>query len=151
MSDRDNATGSKTDLPLAKVEPISNGGSASETAYLRRREKPAQLQPERGVGICERNNSADTKLSQEGGGGCAPGARVESCSPWRSTVEQISTCSSWRTPRRGRWMPEGGCDPMGSPCWSRLLPGSVAAWREEPTPEHVCWQGLRPHGGPTLE
>ena len=27
--------------------------------------------------ICERNNSADTKVSEEGGGGGAPGARAE--------------------------------------------------------------------------
>ena len=41
-----------------------------------------------------------------------------------------------------RWMPEGSCEPMGSPRWSRLLPGPVEPWREEPTPEQVCWQGL---------
>ncbi|GAB0185727.1 AN1-type zinc finger protein 5-like [Grus japonensis] len=33
--------------------------------------------------------------------------------------------------------PEGGCDPMGSPCWSRLLAGLVALWREDPTLEQV--------------
>ena len=35
------------------------------------------MQLERGVRICERNNSADTKVSEEGGGGGAPGARAE--------------------------------------------------------------------------
>jgi len=29
------------------------------------------------VRLCERNNSADTKLSEEGGGGGAPGAEAE--------------------------------------------------------------------------
>ncbi|PKU47097.1 hypothetical protein llap_2592 [Limosa lapponica baueri] len=29
---------------------------------------------------------------------------------------------------------EGGCDPMGSPHWSRLLAGPGGPWREEP-----CW------------
>ncbi|GAB0206075.1 AN1-type zinc finger protein 5-like [Grus japonensis] len=29
--------------------------------------------------------------------------------------------------------PEGGCDPVGSPHWSKLLAGPVALWREEPT------------------
>ena len=45
------SAGSKTDPLLAKAEPISDGGSASVIAYLRRREKnhPAQLQLERGV------------------------------------------------------------------------------------------------------
>jgi len=38
--------------------------------------------------------------------------------------------------------PEGGCDPVGSPCRSRLLPGPVEPWREEPTLEQVCWQDL---------
>ncbi|GAB0208933.1 mitochondrial enolase superfamily member 1 [Grus japonensis] len=31
--------------------------------------------------------------------------------------------------------PEGGCDPMGSPCWSKFLAGPVDQWREEPMPE----------------
>ncbi|GAB0179470.1 cAMP-dependent protein kinase inhibitor alpha [Grus japonensis] len=31
--------------------------------------------------------------------------------------------------------PEGGCDPMESPHWSRLLVGPVDPWREDPTPE----------------
>ena len=35
------------------------------------------MQPERGVRRCERNNSADTKVSEEGGGGGAPGAGAE--------------------------------------------------------------------------
>ncbi|GAB0206076.1 AN1-type zinc finger protein 5-like [Grus japonensis] len=38
--------------------------------------------------------------------------------------------------------PEGGCDPVGSPHWSRLLAGPVAPWREEPMAEQVCWQDL---------
>jgi len=45
------------------------------------------------------------------------------------------------TPSRSRWMPEGSCDPVGSLCWSRLLPGPAEPWREDPTPEQVCWQG----------
>jgi len=39
-------------------------------------------------------------------------------------------------------MPEGSCDPVGSPRWNRLLPGPVDLWREELTPEQVCRQGL---------
>ena len=35
------------------------------------------MQRERGLRICERNNSADTKVSEEGGGGGAPGAGAE--------------------------------------------------------------------------
>jgi len=36
VSDRANATGSKTDLSLAKAEPTSNCGSASGIIYFRR-------------------------------------------------------------------------------------------------------------------
>ena len=39
-------------------------------------------------------------------------------------------------------VPEGGCDPVESLCWSRLLAGPVALWREEPTLEQVFWQDL---------
>ncbi|GAB0187363.1 AN1-type zinc finger protein 5-like [Grus japonensis] len=38
--------------------------------------------------------------------------------------------------------PEGVWDPMGSLCWSKLLAGSVDPWREERTPQQVCWQDL---------
>ncbi|GAB0205043.1 EH domain-containing protein 4 [Grus japonensis] len=44
--------------------------------------------------------------------------------------------------------PERGCDPVGSPRWSKLLAGPVDPWREEAIPEQVCWQDLRPYGGP---
>ena len=79
--------------------------------------------------------------------------RLCPCSPWNSMVEQTTMCSLWKGPhaRAGGWMPEGSCDPVGSPRWSRFLPGPVAPWREEPRLEQVCWQGLWPHGGPTLE
>ncbi|KAK4810989.1 hypothetical protein QYF61_014461 [Mycteria americana] len=33
--------------------------------------------------------------------------------------------------------PEGGCDPVESPRWSRLLAGPVTPWREEPTLEQL--------------
>ncbi|GAB0179821.1 E3 ubiquitin-protein ligase MARCHF3 [Grus japonensis] len=63
---------------MAKAEPISNGGSASEVTELRRGKRTVQQQQlERGVRRCERSNSADTKVSAEGGGGGTPGARAE--------------------------------------------------------------------------
>ncbi|KAK4828632.1 hypothetical protein QYF61_000280 [Mycteria americana] len=34
-------------------------------------------------------------------------------------------------------VPEGGCDPVGSPCWRRLLAEPVNLWREEPTLEQL--------------
>ncbi|GAB0207243.1 EH domain-containing protein 4 [Grus japonensis] len=152
---------SKTDPPLAKAEPISDGGSASVITYLRRKEKKQhqeQLQPERGVRRCERNNSADTKVSAEGGGGGAPGARAEI--PLQPVVKTMVKQAVPLQPMEddgGAYIqlkpvedptpeqvevPKGGCDPVGSPCWSRLLAGPVDPWREDPTLEQVCWQDL---------
>ena len=89
--------------------------------------------------------SADTKVSAEGGAGDAPGARAEiplqplvqprvrqlcPCSPGRAMGRQRSTCSLGGDPHQSRWMPKGGCEPVGSPCWSRLLAGPEDPWRE---------------------
>ncbi|GAB0185750.1 hypothetical protein GRJ2_001040300 [Grus japonensis] len=70
--------GSKMDPPLAKAEPISNGGSASGIT-VKKGKKPTRsnCNQKRGVRICERNNSADTRVSADGGGGGASGARAE--------------------------------------------------------------------------
>ena len=107
---------------------------------------------QRWVRLCQRNNSADTEVSEEGGAGGAPGAEAEiplqpvrktmvrqdvPLQPtWKSTVDQISTCCLWKTQCQRKWMcPEGGCGPMESPCWSKLLLGPVALWRER----SPCW------------
>jgi len=82
------------------------------------------------VRLCERNNSADTKVSEEGEGRGAQDAGAESlplqpmmktmvrqvvpCSPWRSTVEQISTCSPWKGFHAGA----GGCLKEAVTPWS---------------------------------
>ena len=69
---------SKTDLLLAKTEPISNGGNLSVITYLRMGKKLLRNSSwERGVRICERMNSTGTQLSEEGGGGGAPGVGAE--------------------------------------------------------------------------
>ncbi|KAK4811345.1 hypothetical protein QYF61_027574 [Mycteria americana] len=63
---------------LAKAEPTSDVGSASVITYVRKGKKMLHNSSrERGVRICERNNYADTKVSEEGGGGGAPGAGAE--------------------------------------------------------------------------
>jgi len=46
------------------------------------------------------------------------------------------------TPHQSRWIPERGCDPVGTLCWNRLRAGPADPWREEPMMEQVCWQGL---------
>ncbi|GAB0184702.1 AN1-type zinc finger protein 5-like [Grus japonensis] len=158
--------GSKTDLQLAKAEPNSDGGSVSGITELRRGEKKnktknthqEELQPERGARTCERNNSADTKVSEEGGGGGAPvpGAEIP-LQPLEKTMVRQAVPQQPMEVNSGADIhlqptedpmteqvdaPKGGCDPMGSPCWSRLLAGPVAPWREEPRLEQVCWQDL---------
>jgi len=118
-----------------------------------------KLQPERGVRICGRNNSADTKVSGEGGGGGAPGAGAEIFPlhlVMKTMVRQVvplqpmelhSGADIHLQPMEDPMLeqmdaPKGGCDPVGNPCWSRLLPGPVDPWREEPTLEQVCCQDL---------
>jgi len=107
----------------------------------------------------ERKNSADTKVIEEGGGGGAQNVGAESLHlqlMMKTMVRKVVHLQSMvvhsgadiylqpmeGTPRRSRWMTEGSGDPVGSPRWSRLLPGPVDSWREEPTPDQVCWQGL---------
>ena len=64
---------------LAKAEPISDSGNASVITFLRRKKSwdSEKQPPERGVRTCKRNNPADTKASEEGGGGDAPGTGAE--------------------------------------------------------------------------
>ncbi|GAB0177871.1 hypothetical protein GRJ2_000252400 [Grus japonensis] len=132
------------DPPLAKAEPTSDSGSASAVTYLRWRKKPhqEQLQLERGVTACESNNSADTQISAEGGGGGAPGTGAEiPLQPMEKTmVRQAVPLQPMEVDGEQRFhlqpmenstpehmeTPNGGCDPVGSPHWSRLLAGPVA-------------------------
>jgi len=72
--------GSKMDPPLPKAKSISNGCSASGMTYLRRGKNcGGNGSQERGLRLCERNNSADTKVSEEGKGGGAQDAGAECC------------------------------------------------------------------------
>ncbi|GAB0204743.1 epimerase family protein SDR39U1 [Grus japonensis] len=144
--------GSKTDPSLAKAKPIS----ASVITYLRR--KTELLQLERGVRRCKklcrhqgqcrrrgrrcsRHRSRDPPAARgedHGEAGCPPAAYGG-----RMMVEQRFHLQPVEDPTPEQVeTPEGGCDPMGSPHWSRLLAGPVAPWREEPRPEQVCWQDL---------
>jgi len=108
---------SKTDLPLAKAKPVSDSGSTSVITYLRRGKKAAGKRQLRERS--ERNNSADTKVSEEGGGGCAPGIGVEffPLQPvMKIMVRQVVSLQSMEV--------DGGADihlwPVeGTPHWSR--------------------------------
>jgi len=106
------------------------------------------------VRICERNNSTDTRVD-EGREGGAPGIRAEI--PLQLVVKTMvrqevpmqpmeihGAADIHLQPMEQEQVdaPKGGCDSMGNPRWSRLLPGPVAPWREEPMSEQVCWQDL---------
>ncbi|KAK4815981.1 hypothetical protein QYF61_010849 [Mycteria americana] len=118
-----------SDRGALTVEDLHSGG-----------ENTAQLQPERGDRLCERNNSADTKVSEGGGGGGAPGARAEI--PLQHVVKtvvmhlvplqpiEVHGADIYLRPMEGPTpervgVPKGGCDSGGSPRWSRLLGGPV--------------------------
>ncbi|GAB0186400.1 hypothetical protein GRJ2_001105300 [Grus japonensis] len=106
----------------------------------------------------ERNNSADTNVSEEGGAGGAPGTGTEiPLQPMEKTMVRQAVPLQPMEVNDGADIhlhpmedptleqvdaPKGGCDPMGRPCWIRLLAGPVGLWREEPTLEQVCWQDL---------
>jgi len=76
---------------VAKAEPISGSGSASVITYLTRGKKCCTAAAQRGVRICDRNNSADTKVNDEEGGEGAPGAGAQiHLQPMvKTTVKQI--------------------------------------------------------------
>ncbi|GAB0205811.1 hypothetical protein GRJ2_003046700 [Grus japonensis] len=121
--------GSKMDPLLAKAKPISDSGRASAVTYLRMggggetKIKQHEFQPERGVRIYERNTSADTKVSAEGEGGSAPGARAEiPLQPLEKTmVRQAVPLQPMEV--------HGGADICLQPV-------------EDPMPEQACWQDL---------
>ena len=128
--------GSKSDPPLAKAEPISDAGSASVIDSIFKKGKKTAEKPaaERGVG-CERNNHADTEVSEEGGGGGA--------------LEKRFPCSPWRTPRQSRWLgPEKAVTPWESPRWSSswrtAVRGKDSRWRSS-------WRADPRGRDPTLE
>jgi len=114
-----------------------------------KKEKPLHnsiLQQERGVRICERNNCADTKVSEGG----APGAGAEiplqpldktmasqavTLQPMEVHVEQTSTCSLWREDPT----------PEQVDAQMRLWPCGESAL------EQVYWQDLSTSEGPVME
>ncbi|GAB0184861.1 hypothetical protein GRJ2_000951400 [Grus japonensis] len=131
---------SKMDLLLAKAKPISHNGSTSGITWLRRGKTPALLQPERRTRRCESNNSADIKISAEGGRGGAPGAGAEiPLQPVEKTmVRQAVPLQPMEV--------HGGADihlqPVENPCQSRLmhLKEDVAPW--EARAGGSSWQEL---------
>ena len=139
--------GSKTDPLLAKAEPISSSGSASGITYLRRGKKVTaqqQLQLKRGVRICERNNSGDTKVSEEGEGRGAPGtgAEIPLQPVVKTMVRQAVPPAAHGRPRWSRYPPaaRGGPHAGAGGCPK----DAVTPW--EARAGAGSWQNLRTRG-----
>ena len=79
----------------------------------------------RGVRICERNNSADTEVGEEGGGGGAPGTRAEiPLQPMvKPTVKQAVPLQAMEV--------NGGAD-------IHLQPVEDPTWEQVDVPEGSC-------------
>ncbi|KAK4806933.1 hypothetical protein QYF61_027300 [Mycteria americana] len=104
----------------------------------------------RGVRICERNNRADTKVSEEGGGGGVPGARAEiplqpvvktmvrQVVPLQPVVKtmlrQAVPLQPMEDPMPEQMdVPKGGCDPHGQPTQEQA-PGRICGPVERGAP-----------------
>ena len=133
---------SMKEVPLAKAEPISDGGSTSMITYLRRGKSATAGRREWWEHVKETTLQTQRSVKKEGKVFQAPEkrfpcspwrrprwGRLFHCSPWRSMVEQISTCSPWRTA-----------------CWSRWMhpKEALAVWR--PCAGAGSWQDLWLHG-----
>ena len=117
-----------------------------------------QLQPERGVRIWERNTSADTKVSEEGGGGGAPGAGAEiPLQPMVKTMVKQAVplqpmevhggadiyLQSMEDPTLEQVDAQRRLWPRGKPALEQAAGRTCGpVEREEPTLEQVCWQDL---------
>ncbi|PKU42985.1 protein pxr1-like [Limosa lapponica baueri] len=108
--------------------------------------------------MSERNNSADTKVSEEGGGGGAPGTGGEiPLQPMMKTMVRQAVPLQPMEVHGGAQIhlqpmedpmseqgnvPEGDCDPMESQHWSRLLAGLVTpCWSSPFFKDCTLWKG----------
>ncbi|OPJ76491.1 hypothetical protein AV530_016164 [Patagioenas fasciata monilis] len=131
----------KMDLLLTKARLISDSVSTSVITYLRRRKKRVHLQPERGMRICERNNSADAQVSEEGGGGGGSGTRAEiPLYPMMKTMGRLAAPMQLVEVRGAT----GGCLKETVILWEVHAGASSwqKTWREEPMLEQDYWLDL---------
>jgi len=108
--------------------------------HLRRRKKKLlwNSSQKRRVRICERNNYADTRVSEEGreGGSSDAGEEIPLQSVEKTIVRQTVPLQPMEVNSGADPMleqvdaPKGGCDSMGNLCSSKLLAAPVDAWGE---------------------
>ena len=104
--------------------------------------------------MCERNSPADIKVSEKGGQEVLQAPAQIPRQPAEQTLMRQAVPLQHMEAHSGADLhaqPRDDPTPeqvnarrrlWGAPRWSRLLPGPADPWREEPTPEQVCWQGL---------
>ncbi|PKU40387.1 protein pxr1-like [Limosa lapponica baueri] len=121
---------SKMDPPLAKAKPISDG-STSVIKYLRRGKNCCATATAEGE-IHEKNRSADSKVSEEGGEGSAlcTGTEIPLPPMVKTMVRQAVVLQPMEVNSRVNFhlqltgdptpeqmdAPKGGCEPVGSLC-----------------------------------
>ncbi|RMC07704.1 hypothetical protein DUI87_17181 [Hirundo rustica rustica] len=126
----------KMDPPPVKAELVNDGGRTSGITSFRGGKLLCHSSQEGGVRICERN----TGMSKgDWGGGAAAAGTETPLQPMDTHGGPDIHLQPWRTPQWSRWMPKGAW--VGSPSWSRLVPGPEASYREEPKWK-VLWQEL---------
>ncbi|KAJ7413896.1 hypothetical protein BTVI_42119 [Pitangus sulphuratus] len=164
--------GSKRDMLLAKAEPFR---SDSNTSVIIVKNKQSYCTYEiaarekNGVRTCEKNSSADTKVSGEGGGGGAPEAGAEIPLPpvVQTTLAvvplqpmevhggpgdaEIHLQPMEETHAGAGRCPRQCCDPTEGPCWSRLLTGTCWPMERECCSRFTAVHGEHPWDGFMLE
>ena len=158
MSNRANATGSKTDPLLAKAKSIGDSSSTSVRTYLRRRKKPCataagermenmweqqlfrhQGQCRRRGRRCSRHWSRDSPAPHGGPHAGAAGCPKEAVTLWGAHAGAGSCQDLWthgeRSPRWSRFAGRA-CDTV----WTHT--GAACSWRTAPRGRDPCWGSL---------
>lgn len=141
------------DLPLDNDKPISIGGSTSRKKYLRPWKKlcncsretsetmretafqaPRSVKERKEVLQHRSRDAPEAHSEDHGEGGCA----LQPMEIHVGTEIHLQPMVDYRLER----LPDGGCDPLGSLHWNRLLTESVVPCREEPPLDQVFWHDL---------
>lgn len=101
-------SGSKMGMPLAKDEPVSDAvGTFVINGFSGKKDCTAA---ERGVRKCQRNRPENTKVSEQGGWGCAPRTRTKTS--LQTVMKTMVTQAAFLQPKEDH----GGSDTHPSAC-----------------------------------